>query len=213
MAAAGHEGGHVGAAADIADQRREHDDHRERHVVEEEGDEGGGRQCPHGVVLQGAPADAQHGLDHDHQHGGLQAEEQALHHRDLAEQHVDPAERHDREQARQHEQRAGQQPALGLVHQPADVGRELLGLGAGQQRAVVQRLQETLVADPLLLLDDDAVHDRDLAGRAAERQGGDTRPHLHGLAERHAVRRRVGRAAQGNVGHLAFSAICVFSDW
>jgi len=27
------------------------------------------------------------------------------------------------------------------------------------------------------------------------------------------VRRRVGRTAQGNVGHLAFSAIWVFSDW
>ena len=150
----------------------------------------------HGVVLERAPADPQHGLDHDHQHGGLQAEEQPLHDRDLAEQHVDPAQRHDGEQARQHEQRAGQQPALGLVHQPADVGRELLRLGAGQQRAVVQRLQETLLADPLLLLDDDAVHDRDLPGRAAEGQRGDPRPYLHRLAERHAMPRHVRAAEQ-----------------
>ena len=33
----------------------------------------------HDVVLQRAAADAQHGLDDDRQHGGLQAEEQALH--------------------------------------------------------------------------------------------------------------------------------------
>ena len=141
----------------------------------------------HRVVLERAPADPQHRLDHDHQHGGLQAEEQALDDGDLAEQHVDPAQRHDGEQARQHEQRAGDQAALGLVHQPADIDRELLRLGAGQQRAVVQRLQETLLADPLLLLDDDAVHHRDLAGRAAEGQRGDARPHLHRLAERNAV--------------------------
>ena len=43
------------------------------------------------------------------------------------------------------------------------------------------------LADPLLLLDDDAVHDGDLSGRAAEGQRGDSRPDAHRLAERNAM--------------------------
>ena len=39
-------------------------------------------------------------------------------------------------------------PAPGAVHQPADVGRELLRLRAGQHHAVVQRVQEAPLADP-----------------------------------------------------------------
>ena len=73
------------------------------------------------------------------------------------------------------------------MHQPADIDGELLRLGAGQQGAVVQRLQEALLADPLLLLDDDAMHHRDLAGRAAEGERGDARPDLHRLAEGNAM--------------------------
>ena len=63
---------------------------------------------------------------------------------------------------------AGDEPAARAVHQPADVGGELLRLGPGQQHAVVERMEEALFADPALLLDQDAVHDRDLSGGAAE---------------------------------------------
>ena len=65
--------------------------------------------------------------------------------------------------------------------------RELLRFGAGQQGAVIQRLQEAMLADPFLLFDDDAVHDRDLAGRSAEGKCRDPRPHLHGFDEGNAV--------------------------
>jgi hypothetical protein len=44
----------------------------------------------------------------------------------------------------------------------------LLRLGPGQQRAVVERVKVTLLVDPALLLDKDAVHQRDLARRAAK---------------------------------------------
>ena len=50
--------------------------------------------------------------------------------------------------------RAGDQPAAGPVHQPADIDGKLLRLGTRQQGAVVQRLQESVLADPLLLLDE-----------------------------------------------------------
>ena len=70
------------------------------------------------------------------------------------------------------------------MHQPADIGRELLRLGAGQQHAVVQRVQEPALGDPALLVDEDAVHHRDLAGRPAEREHGDAQPHPERLAKR-----------------------------
>ena len=108
----------------------------------------------------------------------------------LPKRGVDPAERHDGDDARQHEQDARDQAAPGPVQQPADVDGELLRLGARQQHAVVERVQEPRLADPALLLDQDAVHDRDLARRAAEAEGGDPRPDAHRLAEGNAVRGR-----------------------
>ena len=83
---------------------------------------------------------------------------------------------------------AGDEPALRLVQEPADIDGKLLRLGAGEQHAVVERVQEPVLADPALLLDEDAVHDGDLPGRAAEGERGDARPHPHGVAEGDAVR-------------------------
>ena len=193
--AAGQEGFQAGAPGNVADDAGAEDDDGERHVIEEDGDERNRRQRHHDVVLERPLADAQHRLDHDDEDGGLQPEEQAFDDRELAQQHVDPGQRHDGDQAGQHEQRAGEQPALGLVHQPADIDGELLRLGAGQQGAVVERLQEAVLADPPLLLDDDAMHHRDLARRAAEGKRRDAGPYFHGLAERHAMVRRL-------LGHL-----------
>jgi hypothetical protein len=79
---------------------------------------------------------------------------------------------------------AGDDAAEGAVQQPADIDAQLLGLGAGQQHAEVERMQEALFADPALLLDQDAVHDRDLAGRAAEAQHGDAGPRGGGFGQR-----------------------------
>ena len=144
-------------------------------------------------VGERAPADAQHRLEHDREHRGLEAEEQRGDQRQVAERGIEPAQRHDREHAGQHEQRAGDEAALGLVQQPADVDRELLRLGPRQQHAEVERVQEAPLAEPALLLDQDAVHHRDLAGRAAEAQRGDPQPDPHRLGERDAVGGDIGR--------------------
>ena len=85
---------------------------------------------------------------------------------------------------------AGHDAAERAVHQPADIGRELLRLGPRQQHAVVERVQEPALRNPALLLDQDAVHDRDLAGRTAEAQARDAQPDPERLAQRHAVRGR-----------------------
>ena len=55
---------------------------------------------------------------------------------------IDVAERHDGDDAGQDEQPAGHDAAERAVHQPADIGRELLRLGPGQQHAVVERVQK-----------------------------------------------------------------------
>ena len=71
------------------------------------------------------------------------------------------------------------------MHQPTDIGRELLRFGARQQHAVVEGVQETMLADPPFLLDQHLVHHRDLPGGSAERQRRDAQPDPEGHAERH----------------------------
>ena len=44
------------------------------------------------------------------------------------------------------------------MQQPADVGGQLLGLGAGQQHAVIHGVQEPALADPPLLIDQHPLH-------------------------------------------------------
>jgi hypothetical protein len=97
--------------------------------------------------------------------------------------HVDEGERHQCDETRQHEQQARDQTAPRTLQQPAHVGRELLCFGSRQQHAIVERVQETGFTDPALLVDEDAVHDRDLAGRATERQQADAHPGARGFGE------------------------------
>jgi len=62
------------------------------------------------------------------------------------------------------------------VHQPADIGRKLLRFGTGEQHAIVEGVEEPVLTDPPLLLDEDAVHHRDLTGGTAERECRDAQP-------------------------------------
>ena len=64
----------------------------------------------------------------------------------------------------------GNDPAPDAVHQPADIDRQLLRLWSRQQHAIVQRVQKSPLADPFLLIDQNAMHHRDLPGRPAETQ-------------------------------------------
>ena len=99
---------------------------------------------------------------------GFDAREHAGEPGRVPEHAVDPrgADQHDH--GGQDEQQAGGDPAARAVQQPADVGGELLRLGAGEQHAVVERVQESRLVDPAAALDQFVVHDRDLARRAAE---------------------------------------------
>ena len=105
----------------------------------------------------------------------------------VAERHVHRRQGEQRDNAGEDEQDARGQAAAGAVQQPAGVDGQLLRLRAGQQHAVVQRVQKPLLTDPALLVHQGLLHDRDLAGRAAEGLQRDEKPGAHGLAERHQV--------------------------
>ena len=153
--------------------------------------------------LQRAAADADQRLDHDHQHRRLDAEQRAVDHRDAAPEHVEQADREHHQRARQHEQDPGREPAAHAVQQPADVGGELLRLRPGQQHAEVERVQVALLLDPLLLVDQDAVHERDLARRPAEAEAADLEPDAERLREAVRGSRAAAPGVQRVVHHHA----------
>ena len=120
--------------------------------------------------LMRAAGHAHQRLQHDGEHGRLDADEQRRDGRRLAEGAVEHRQRQHEHRARQDEQQAGGEPALDAVQPPAGIGRELHRLGAGQQHAEAERGQETALVEPALLIDEHAMHERDLRRRAAERQ-------------------------------------------
>ena len=74
-------------------------------------------------------------------------------------------------------------PHPGAMHHPADVDRELGRLGAGQQHAVVERVQEAPLGDPAAALHKLLVHHRNLSGRTAEADEAELQPVAEGFAE------------------------------
>ena len=174
-----------------AEQRRGQDDQRERRAEEIDGDEGGEGKRDFPARVERAAADPQQCFDHDRQDRGLEPEEQAGHDRGRAPGRVDDRQPHDRDQAGEDEQAAGRDPAFDAMLEPADVGRQLLRLGARQEHAEIERVEELRLVDPLALLDQLAMHDRDLARRPAEAQQRDLGPDPQRRAERdfgHAAR-------------------------
>jgi len=69
------------------------------------------------------------------------------------------------------------------MQQPADISRELLGLWPWKQHAVIERVQELRFRHPLFFVDDDAMHERDLAGWATEAEAANLEPDTRGLGE------------------------------
>ena len=104
---------------------------------------------------------------------------------DLSVESIDDAQRHDGDNTRQDEQSARHQAAGGAMHQPADIGCKLLRLGSGQQHAVVERVQKTIVRKPTPPVDQLAVHDGDLPRGPAERNPAELHPEAQRLPERH----------------------------
>src|SRR5262249_20342780 len=102
---------------------------------------------------------------------------------------IDVAEPHDRDDAGDDEEAAGHDSAERAMHQPADIGRKLLRLGAGQQHAIVERMQKARFGNPLFLVDDDTMHHCDLTGGPSEAEQRNAKPDMERLTERDAVLR------------------------
>ena len=119
--------------------------------------------------------------------------------------HIDRRQGQQGDHAGEEEQHA---PATRPPRMPLRVSRcrrPAVGLRAGQEHAVVEGMQEPLGADPAALLDQLTLHDRDLAGWAAEGLQRDGEPGPDGLAEGH----QVLAVAGGWTGWLRSSAMLV----
>ncbi len=192
------------AAADKADHAGRQHDVGEGHVQRKDGDKGGCGHGPQHPVIERPGANAVGGKHDDGGYRGLDAIQHPGHHGHIAEGQVDPGQRDQDRERRQHEQRAGHDAAQRAVHQPADVGRQLLGLGPGQHHGVVQRMQETVLADPAPAFHQFGMHHGDLAGRTAEADEAELEPVEKRLAQRDGSRLWCFRRRFGNFRHAAY---------
>lgn len=182
-----------------ADSRGNSNHHRERHSEYGQGHQCGNSKRHERRVPEGTTANSHHGLSHDRQHRWSDCRQDGGDHSGVAGPDVERGEPQERDHPGQHEQSARDQAAAHSVEQPADVDRELLCLGAWEQGAVRKGVQESLLADPALLVDQDALHDRDLAGRTTEGLQRDGEPDLGGVTQWYEVLPRRRRTRRGRV--------------
>jgi hypothetical protein len=121
--------------------------------------------------------------------GGFDAVQDPLYDGHIAVGEVDPGKADEDEQRRQDEQHASGYATPYPVHQPADVGGQLLRLRPRQDHGVVKRMQETVLGYPAALLHQFLVHHADLPGGAAEADKTEFQPVAERLPERDRVAR------------------------
>ena len=175
-------------------------DQGKRDPEKENGDERYRCDHVHRRVLQDPLPDTQHRFEHDCQYCGLQSKEQRLHRDGLLVLCVNHAEDQNADRSGQNEQPARHQPSPDSMHQPPDIGRQLLSFGPREQHAEVECVQEPVLADPLFLVDEDAVHHSDLPRRPAKAKGSDLSPCPCSLGQRGPLWRVVGH--MGSLGKL-----------
>src|SRR5262245_8939520 len=135
---------------------------------------------------ESAAADLQDGLDDDRDDDRFEPVQRAGDSGNVAVCSVDVREREQDEDRRDYKEGAGDDAARDPAQQPADINGKLLRLRTGQQHAVVERMQKSLFTQPAPPLDQLTVHNRDLTGRAAERDEPKLDPEAKRLRERNA---------------------------
>src|SRR5262245_37013005 len=123
--------------------------------------------------------DQDNGNDHR-----LHAVQQPAHDRHIAVRDGEPAQSEQHEYRRQDEVGAGNNPPEHAVESPAEVDGQLSCLWAWQQHREIQRAQEQTLGDPALLIDQLAVHARDLPRRAAEADEAELQPEAKRITKR-----------------------------
>ena len=94
----------------------------------------------------------------------------------LPKRGIDHRQGENDERAGQHEEQAGGKAAAPAMQRPAGIGRELHRFRARQQHAEIERRQISSSLSHFSLIDEDAVHQGDLAGRPAEGEAGRSSP-------------------------------------
>ena len=163
----------------VADQRRDGDDDRERRAGDDRRKCEAGQRKGGGRVDHPAP-DADDRCQDERDDGRSQALHGAVDNRDVPVLDVHRAHGAEDDERREHEEAARGDRATDAVERVPDVRRELLRLRAGERHAKVERVQEPALADPPAPLDELLVHDRDLAGRAAEADQAELEPEAEG---------------------------------
>jgi hypothetical protein len=195
-------------SCDPAQKGRCGHDRRERNPEEEDGHERQDGENDAKAVLERPPADANHGLHHHSHHRRLEAVEHRIHQARFVKSGVQDGKPKNGNEAGQDEEDAGDHAAERPVEQPADVDGELLRLGAREEHAVVEGVEEALLADPALLLHQRPVHDGDLPRRPAKGEERHLRPDPDGLAQRN---HGAGGAEHGGEYCTAFPEVAIHS--
>ena len=181
-------------SSDITHQRRAEDDHRKGNGERKNRDKSERRDDPQRGMLQRARSDAPRRLQHDRNDCGLDAVEHAAYRRHVAIRHVQPGQADEQHERRQDEQAARNDPTPRPVQQPADVRRQLLRFRTRKDHAEIECVQEALLGNPALLVDQFAMHQRDLPGGTAEADATQPQP----VSKRFAASRRARRIARWN---------------
>jgi hypothetical protein len=124
--------------ADEADQSGGEHHNRKRDRKGVDGHEGERRDADHRRRPERSFPDPEQGLHHDGKHSCLKPEEQAREPGRVLEQGVGRRECDDDHEPGKHKERPRDQAAAHPMQEPADIGRELLGLWSRQQHAEVQ---------------------------------------------------------------------------
>ena len=117
---------------------------------------------------------------------GFDSRKDRAHDGHRTETQICPRERDQNYEGGQHEQHTCGNPAAGAMHQPPDIGRELLRLRTRQQHAIVQGVKKSCLRNPAPLLHEFAMHEGNLAGGTAEADKAQSQP----ISERGAERDR-----------------------
>ena len=151
-----------------ADDGGTRDHERKWRELADHQDEGDAREQPVQRLLECAARDPHDRLDDQRDRRRLQAEDCGRHERHVAVQRVEEGQGEQQENRRHQEAEPRDDAARDAVQAPAEPDRELQRLGARQQDHEVERIQVGALVDPAPLLDELAMHDRDLRDRPAE---------------------------------------------
>ena len=139
-------------------------------------DEGRPRKDPSRPPPQRTTGNSKQRLHNKNQHGALQPVENRKDEGDFTKNREQRRQDQHQKGTRQNKQQPCRKSTLGAIHQPAEIGCQLLRFRPRQERTEIQRMQKPAIADPAPLIDKFTMHQSDLARRATKGQTSDPRP-------------------------------------